>query len=152
MYNHFQWCHIFTNSDRKLAFQIGGRISVEFCKWLIVIEQNDLIQCQTSVFMFSALGFYLFPTFSCPIIKERKLSESCIRIKDPKGYIASLLCQKFMDHVWLFSIDVIYLLSLTITIGWKSHENYQHCPVNMSGFAFGIFCLCLVYPLSQHKT
>jgi len=62
--------------------------------------------------MFSALGFYLFPTFSCPIIKERKLSESCIRIKDPKGYIASLLCQKFLDHVWLFSIDVIYLLSL----------------------------------------
>jgi len=62
--------------------------------------------------MFSALGFYLLPTFSCPIIKERKLSESCIRIKDPKGYIASLLCQKFLDHVWLFSIDVIYLLSL----------------------------------------
>ena len=60
----------------------------------------------------STARFYCLPTFFCPIIKESKLFQSCIRMKDPMGYIASLLCQKFKDHVWSFSIDVIYLLSL----------------------------------------
>ena len=61
----------------------------------------------------STARFYCLPTFFCPIIKESKLFQSCIRMKDPMGYIASLLCQKFKDHVWSFSIDVIYLLSLS---------------------------------------
>ena len=63
----------------------------------------------------STARFYCLPTFFCPIIKESKLFQSCIRMKDPMGYIASLLCQKFKDHVWSFSIDVIYLLSLTLS-------------------------------------
>ena len=80
-------------------------------------KANNQMRCFDIYFYsLSTARFYCLPTFFCPIIKESKLFQSCIRMKDPMGYIASLLCQKFKDHVWSFSIDVIYLLSLTVTV------------------------------------
>ena len=50
-------------------------------------------------FTFNSPWIWSFPKVFWTIIKESKPSEPCIRIKDPKGYVASLLCQKFINHV-----------------------------------------------------